>query len=64
VVGAISFALLAVVAGAITAATGSRIVQYLILGAVIGSAILLIGVHSFVEAALRPVRSHSSVIRR
>ena len=49
-------ALLLVVVGAIAGATGSRLVQYGILGAVVGTAIQLIAVHSFVEAALRPAR--------
>ena len=35
---------------------GSRLVQYGILGAVLGAAIQLIAVHSFAEAALRPAR--------
>jgi class 3 adenylate cyclase len=38
-------------------ATGSRLAQYAILGAVLGPAIVVIGVHSGFEAALRPVRS-------
>ncbi|MDT5103706.1 MAG: adenylate cyclase, partial [Mycobacterium sp.] len=49
-------ALLLVVVGVIAGASGSRLVQYGILGAVVGAAILLPGVHSFVEAALRPAR--------
>jgi adenylate cyclase len=49
-------ALLAVVVGAIAGATGSRVVQYAILGAVLLAAIELIAVRSFVEASLRPVR--------
>jgi adenylate cyclase len=53
---AIWAALLFVVVGVIAGATGLRLVQYGILGAVAGPAILLIGVHSFVEAALRPAR--------
>ena len=35
---------------------GSRLVQYGILGAAFGAAVQLIGVHSFVEAAMRPAR--------
>jgi class 3 adenylate cyclase len=42
--------------GAIAGATGSRLVQYAILGTVIGIAVQLIAVHSFMEAALRPAR--------
>ena len=44
-------ALLLVVVGAIAGATGSRLVQYGILGAVVGIAVQLIAVHSFVEAS-------------
>ena len=44
---------LAVVAGA----SGSRLVQYAVLGAAIGPTIVVIGVHSGFEAALRPVRA-------
>jgi class 3 adenylate cyclase len=53
---AVGAALLLVVVGVIAGASGSRLVQYGILGAVVGAAILLPGVHSFVEAALRPAR--------
>ena len=56
VVGAISICLLLVVVGAIAGATGSRLVQYGILGAAFGTANLLIAAHSFVEAAMRPAR--------
>ena len=49
-------AMLAVVVGAIAGATGSRLVQYAILGGAIGAANLLIAVHSTMEAALRPAR--------
>jgi adenylate cyclase len=49
-------ALLLVVVGAIAGATGSRLIQYGILGAAGGTAAYLIGVHSVFEAALRPVR--------
>ena len=47
---------LAVVVGAIAGAAWSRLVQYGILGASMGTAVALIGVHSFVEGALRPAR--------
>lgn len=50
-------ALLLAVVGGIAGATGSRLIHYGIMGAAIGTGIQLIGVHSFVEAALRPVRS-------
>jgi adenylate cyclase len=49
-------ALLSVVVGAIAGAIGSRLVQYAILGAIAGTAVELIGVRSFTEAALRPAR--------
>jgi adenylate cyclase len=55
-VGAVWTALLLVVVGAIAGASGSRLVQYGILGAVTGAATWLIGVHSLVEGMLRPVR--------
>jgi adenylate cyclase len=49
-------AILLMVVGAIAGAPAARLVQYGIVGAVIGSAVSLIGVHSFVEAAIRPAR--------
>lgn len=49
-------ALLLVVVGVIAGASGSRLVQYGILGALFGTAVQLIAVHSLVEAALRPAR--------
>jgi adenylate cyclase len=49
-------ALLLAVVGAIGGATGSRLVQYGILGAVFGTAVALIAVHSYGEAMLRPAR--------
>jgi class 3 adenylate cyclase len=42
--------------GAIAGASESRLVQYAILGGVIGVALQLIGVHSYVEGGLRPAR--------
>jgi adenylate cyclase len=53
---AVSGAMLLVVVGAIAGATWSRLVQYAILGAFLGAGLLLISVHSFAEAAMRPVR--------
>ncbi len=47
---------LAVVVGAIAGTSGSRLVQYGILGAVFGGAYVLAATHSFAEAALRPAR--------
>ncbi|OBJ87599.1 adenylate/guanylate cyclase domain-containing protein [Mycobacterium asiaticum] len=49
-------AVLSVVVGAITGATWSRLIEYGILGAVIGVAVNLIAYHSIVEAILRPPR--------
>lgn len=49
-------ALLLVVVGAVAGASGWRLVQYAILGAVSGSVVILIGIHSFMEAGLRPAR--------
>jgi adenylate cyclase len=53
---AVGAALLATVVGVIGGATGSRLVQYAILGAAFGAAVNLDGVHSFVEATMRPIR--------
>ena len=50
-------ALLGVVVGGITGATGWRLVQYGILGAAYGAAVGVINMHSFVEGALRPARA-------
>jgi adenylate cyclase len=49
-------ALLFVMVGAIAGATGLRLVQYGILGAVIGVAVNVIAVHSVAESAVRPAR--------
>jgi class 3 adenylate cyclase len=49
-------ALLSVIVGVIAGASGSRLVQYAILGAVVGIACQLIAVHSFAETPMRPVR--------
>jgi adenylate cyclase len=53
---AVCVAVLGVVVGVIAGATGSRLIQYAILGGVAGTAVQLIAVHSFVEAAWRPAR--------
>jgi adenylate cyclase len=53
---AVLSATLLVVVGAIVGATGSRLIQYGILGAFAGISVALVGVHSFVETALRPAR--------
>jgi adenylate cyclase len=49
-------AVLCVVVGAIAGATWSRLIQYGILGAVLGIAVQLIAFHSILESALRPAR--------
>jgi class 3 adenylate cyclase len=54
---AVFAALLLVVVGAIAGATGSRLIQYGVIGAVTEVAVTLIAVHSFLEAALRPARA-------
>ena len=56
VTGAVAALLLAGI-GAIAGATGSRLVQYGIVGAVFGAVVSLITVHSFVEALVRPARA-------
>ena len=55
-VHAVLAAALLVIVGAIAGATGSRLVQYAILGTSMGIAVQLIGLHSVMEGALRPVR--------
>ena len=49
-------ALLSIVVGLIAGATGSRLVQYAILGALVGIALALT-LHGIVESAVRPARS-------
>ena len=53
---AVLIALLFLVVGAIAGGTGSRLVQYAILGAASGISVVLIAVHSYPEAAMRPAR--------
>ena len=50
-------ALLWVAVGMIAGATPVRLVQFAIMGASLGVPLAIIGVHSFVEAAMRPARS-------
>ena len=50
-------ALISIGVGAIAGVTGLRLIQYGILGAVIGVAVNLSGTHNFTEAAFRPVRA-------
>jgi adenylate cyclase len=45
-----------IIVGVIAGATPARLVQYGTLGAVLGAAVQLTGVHSFVGAAVRPAR--------
>jgi adenylate cyclase len=54
--GAVWAALLSIVVAARAGATPERLVQYGILGAALGTAVQLIAMHSFLEAALRPAR--------
>jgi adenylate cyclase len=56
-VNALGSALLLVGVGALTEASPSRLAQYGILGAVVGTSVQLIAVHSYAESALRPVRA-------
>ena len=53
---AVFIALLFVAVGGVAGATGSRLVQYAIVGAASGISVVLIAVHSYPEAALRPAR--------
>jgi adenylate cyclase len=54
--GTLWVALLWVGVGAIAGASGSRLAQYAVVGAVMGATVQLIGVHSVVEGELRPAR--------
>jgi adenylate cyclase len=56
VAGAFWAALAIVGVGAIAGASGSRLIQYAVWGAFMGTAIQLIGAHSVVEGELRPAR--------
>ncbi len=53
---ALWFATLFVIVGAIAGANGSRLIEYGILGAAVGTGVQLIGVHGLLEAAMRPAR--------
>ena len=55
--GSVLAALLGVIVGGICGASVVRMVQWGILGGAVGTAVSVIGVHSFVEAALRPARA-------
>src|SRR6201993_4124373 len=50
-------ALLSVVVAVYAGATGSRLIQYGILGGSVGTALELTGIHSIAEAAMRPARA-------
>ncbi len=50
-------AVLSVVVGVIAGATGLRLIQYAILGAVVGTGAQLIAFHSILESMMRPVRA-------
>jgi adenylate cyclase len=54
--GTLWAALAVVGVGATAGASGSRLVQYAVWGAVMGTAVQLIGAHSVVEGELRPAR--------
>src|SRR5690242_17305898 len=56
IVGAVWCALLLVMVGEIAGASGSRLVQYAVLGLAIGAVLWLISVHSLVEGMMRPAR--------
>ena len=56
IVGAVGGAVVLVVVGAVAGAGASQLVQYGILGTVLGASILLHGAHSVMEAAMRPAR--------
>jgi adenylate cyclase len=50
-------ALMLIVVGVITRASGSRLVQYMILGAALGIGLMFIGMHVYPQGALRPARA-------
>ena len=54
---AVMVAVLFLVVGAVVGATGSRLVQYMVVGATYGVAVISVGAHSFPEGAMRPVRA-------
>ena len=56
VFNAVCCTVLSVVVGAIAGASGSRLLQYGIVGAAIGAALQLTGAHFLAEAAMRPAR--------
>jgi adenylate cyclase len=57
VVDAMWTAALGAVVGGIAGASGSRLIQYAVVGAAYGAAVGIINMHGFVEGALRPARA-------
>ncbi|OBK29973.1 cyclase [Mycobacterium asiaticum] len=55
-VGAVTAAALSIAVGMVAGASPSRLIQYAVVGATIQGPCQLIGVHSLVEAMMRPVR--------
>ena len=55
-INAVLAGVLSAVVGAIVGATGSRLVQYVVLGVVVGTALALITVHTLPQRAVRPAR--------
>ena len=55
-INAVLVGVLSAVVGAIVGVTGSRLVQYVILGVVVGTALALITVHALSQSAMRPAR--------
>jgi adenylate cyclase len=53
---AVWLGLVSIVVAAIAGTTGSKLIQYGILGTAIGTAVQLTGLHTFAEAAARPIR--------
>jgi HAMP domain-containing protein len=54
--GAVGIAVLFVAVGALSGATGSRLLQFGVMGAALGIAVQTMGIHNLPEAALRPAR--------
>lgn len=54
--GAVAFAVMSVIVGALTGAGAPRLLQYGVLGTAVGIATYLISVHSMLEATARPAR--------
>ena len=55
-VNAVLVGVLSAVVGAIVGVTGSRLVQYVVLGVVVGTALALIPVHTLPQRVMRPAR--------